>query len=374
MSRYDVLVVGAGPAGATAALRLAQGGARVALLERESLPRFKPCGGIVPGVVFRLLGDLDPALAEPTGLPLASIRYTFKGRDAADASLPEGTSFSVDRRDFDMRIVEAARRAGAEVLEGLAVGSVDELAEGVRVVTSTGARFEADRLIGADGGNSLIAARLGLRAPREPIAVAAEVQIARPHAEGRAHLDFGHVPGGYIGTVEKRDFLTVGLYVLGKSEARIKPAMKAFLDLHGLPEETLHARSFPVYRKNRVLETPRCLLVGDAAGIVDALSGEGIRHAVRTGRMAAEAVLDGSDYGPRVHRELGPELQLASLLARLAYTFPRIAFEGMKRVPREASLVINGEMSYRQLLDRLVARVARFGAKEPPGSAGNPSG
>ena len=107
-------------------------------------------------------------------------------------------------------------------------------------------------------------------------------------------------------------------------------------------------------------------LAGDAGGLVDALSGEGIRHAVRSGLLAARHVAGALEagagvegYTEAVHADLGPELTLAGRLARVAYTFPRIAFSGMKRVPREATLVINGELSYRELLVRLANRIFR---------------
>ena len=278
---YDVIVVGGGPAGGTAAFFLGEAGLRVLLLEKARLPRYKTCGG---GLSLAFLAQQFPFSFEPAvASEVQAFSYAFAG-DTVTIPVEPGVIGMVMRDQFDAHLLAHTH---AELHQGVAVRQVTESAQAVTVETETGERYTARYLIGADGANSVVAHALGLRKQRNlAAAIEVEAHVSPPVLQrfaGRPVFIFGKIRLGYLWIFPKADHLSVGIAALhprrGELQATLRRVMHAYdIDLDGLP---LHGHPIPLYSGRERIATRRTLLAGDAAGLADPLSGEGIRYAVQ---------------------------------------------------------------------------------------------
>ncbi len=333
---YDVIVVGAGIGGAAAAYFLGRADQQVLVLEKEALPRYKACGGGVPKSVFRRFPFPFDEVVESE---IAAVRFSYSGRREVTFPLPAKPVAMVMRDRFDAFVLSQAR---AEVRDSTTVVGVVEERDKVRVSTADGQELAARYLLGADGANSVVARALGLRQRKVlGAAIEAEVQVdGQTLAEyaQTALFEFGAVPGGYLWIFPKKEHLSVGIAVFGKSRADLRGILKREMSRFGIELDgtPLHAHPLPVHWYHERLATERTLLVGDAAGLVDPFLGEGIRYAVHSARLAAEAIAKDEvrAYTPGVQQEIGASLRRARWLARLFYGLPRLCFLLSVRNPR----------------------------------------
>jgi len=374
VARYDTIIVGGGPAGATAALMLAKGGARVLLAERRKMPRYKPCGGCLSRRVERLLPfDLGRLVEER----ITNLTFTWRGRDPVEGTFSEPMAYMIWRNKFDQALCERAVEAGAVLQDGRAVRSVTASANYVDVDLD-GQTATADFLIGADGVCGVVARDLFPdRAQPGLVALNAELPLTRAGEaalKGRVILDAGQVPGGYGWAFPKGGVASVGVAVERKAARRLLSCFTAFLGSSGLSDggaiRTTGAL-IPIHRDgNRSLSRGRALLTGDAASLVDPLLGEGIYYAIQSGQMAAETILtDGSRHGDlssyqaAVSRMIIPELEAAGRLSRTAHRASWLWFQVLKRRRAVMDLykkVLMGEASYRWFEDQVWAGTPRF--------------
>jgi len=403
----DVLIVGAGPAGATAARALALGGARVKLIDRCRFPRSKPCGG---AITMRALGRfpyLRPALDGIATHYLSHLYLQGPSGAAVTLSSPTPAVLMIRRIEFDALLVRLAQEAGAELVEGVEVSraAVDE--GGVEVVSREGRRFKAPLAVAADGVNSVVARRLGFNRGWPAASVALDMMEEAPNEVLRATSpDTLWVSYGYDGSdgygyvFPKRDHTNVGIgYVLSFFRERVKEhpydlqrRFVAALRDRGAIEGESRREHFTPYLipvggpLGRTAKGP-VLLVGDAAGFVNAYTAEGIYYAMVSGDLAARAILevegaeraagrgrDGrkrsrrADRSPAARyesswkRAIGTELADARLIQRFLFSdrsrIDRVVSQARAR-PDIAALIVgyaSGEVPYLEARRRVLAR------------------
>lgn len=360
---YDVIVVGAGIGGAAAAYYLGEAGCRVLVLERERLPRYKPCGGGVPGSVFRYFPfPLDEAIEAK----VASIRYSYRGQEEVTVPLPDEAISMVMRDRFDALVLEQAR---CQVHEATSVTAVVEGEDSVVVSTKDGQEFRGCYLIGADGANSIVAGELGLRRGKVMgAAIEAEVPLAQWAIADWAQtalFEFGALRYGYLWVFPKREHLSVGIGSFRKRKEKLRDILRQEMTKFGISLDgvTLHGHPLPVYIRSERLNTTRSLLVGDAAGLMDPLSGEGIRYAVKSARLAAETIVHGEldKYTAGVQREIGANLSRARWLIVLFYGLQRLCFQLAAPNPKVTRLlaeILNDQATYADLSRHIVPYLA----------------
>jgi len=326
-SAFDVIVVGGGPGGSTAAWRLAKAGLRPLVLDAAVFPRVKICAGWVTPEALRDL-EIDPDKYPLTIQPFAACVLEFEGaRHETGWRTP--ASYGIIRREFDLYLLERAAAAGADVRWGIRVTGVEQGPDGVTVQTDRG-RFEAPLVIGAGGHRCPVARTLGEVSALEEVVVAQESETRLPPEWVDRLGAFMRAPElyvepdlrGYGWYFPKGDFVNIGIGCTGGGDGslpRRREALVAALRASGrlpddMPIEPFKGHAYAVRRRApRRLSGARFMLVGDAAGLARDLSGEGIGPAIRSGTLAAEAArafleadrpLDG--YAKRVDALYGP--------------------------------------------------------------------
>jgi len=365
-TNYDVIVAGAGPAGSTAARRLAQRGARVLLLDRATFPRDKPCGGGVTLAAARAAGiDLSPVVERT----VHEVRVSLRLGKPFHRTAAEPLAYMTQRCRLDAYLVEQAAAAGAEFRDGVAVREIDLSERGV-LVRANGDAYAARALIGADGANGAVARATGLAPTDAAVAlegnIAAEDGLMARWARAIA-LDLGGTPGGYGWLFPKGDHLNVGVggwRRIGPSLRERLSALCHALELDEARLSGLRGYHLPMRAPGTRLGRGPALLAGDAAGLVDPLSGEGIENAFASGRLAAEAVAeylsgaagDLSGYQRAVEREIEADLHVSLKLQAIFQRWPRPCVAVMRRSDRfwtGLCGLVRGELGYAEFRRRL---------------------
>ncbi|MBY8882508.1 geranylgeranyl reductase family protein [Actinacidiphila acidipaludis] len=301
---WDVVVVGAGPAGASAAHAAAVTGRRVLLLEKAELPRYKTCGG---GIIGPSRDALPPGFELPLRDRVHAVTFSLNGRLTRTKRSRQMLFGLINRPEFDAGLVDAARAAGAEVRTGVTVSRVEQHGPGVPdrrtvavVVTSNGPEGKREEIVyaravvGADGSASRIGAHVGVKLNQVDLGLESEIPVPASVAEdwaGRVHIDWGPLPGSYGWVFPKGDSLTVGVISArgdGGATKRYLDDFVARLGLAGFEPSVSSGHLTRCRADDSPLSRGRVLVCGDAAGLLEPWTREGISYALRSGRLAGE--------------------------------------------------------------------------------------
>ena len=345
----DALIVGAGPAGSLAAFHLARGGAHVLLADKARFPRDKPCGGGITVRAERQLPfSIDPVVEDAVDVFELRLGYGRHFRRTTHEPLIRMTQ----RRRLDAFLVEQAREAGAEFRDGFRPDDT----------------IEAEVVIGADGANGTTGRKAGLDDHLRTVALEGNAAVDLERFAGRAWIEFGVVPGGYGWIFPKADHVNVGVGGWHSQGPQLRAHLARLCREHGIPERELtdvRGHRLPLRRPGSTAARGRLALVGDAAGLVDPVSGDGIYEAVLSARLAAANALDilagrkadFTQYAVELRRRLAVQ-SAASWRAKTA----------LDRFPRTTFALLQAPLAWRAIESLLRADA------EEPADIGGPGG
>jgi geranylgeranyl reductase family protein len=281
MKHFDVLVVGGGPAGSTTAYRLAEAGASVLLVDKATFPRDKPCGG---GITTRALlkCPVDPSPVVEEEVDVVELRFRYAEAVERRSAVP--VVYMTQRRRLDAFLLDAAREQGVEVREGTTIDATSA---------------PADVVVGADGANGTTARAFGLGVGivhgvayegNAPYGVVPRERYAR-----RAVVELADIPGGYGWVFPKADHANICVGAWQHAGPQLREHLRLLCQAHGLEPselEELRGHRLPLRRPGTAIAGERALLVGDAAGLIDPVSGDGMYECFVSARLAAEAILE----------------------------------------------------------------------------------
>jgi len=310
---YDVVVVGAGPAGATAAKVLAEQGIHVVLLDKETFPRDKPCGGGLPTRILKRYPYLEKkglidSYSTRVRIHSSSLRYEI------DAAKNEPIIAMVLRSRFDASLVDLAQQGGATLLTGRAAVRIDTSVDDVRVTLDDGTTIDASYILGADGIWSTCAKQLGEPNTNlfsgmcvvEEYPATQETMDQLYGKERCVHIHFNIFGlAGYGWVFPKKEHVNIGLcefrHALPSTQEKknLKALYARYMNLlkekklipQTLQSQNLRGGVFPTRPLARMYGL-RTVLCGDAAGLVNALTGEGIYYAMASGEIAGKVLVD----------------------------------------------------------------------------------
>jgi geranylgeranyl reductase family protein len=364
---HDVIVVGAGPAGATLAYELAKRGIGVLVLEKEKLPRYKCCAGGVTSKAAKLL-DFD--ISEVAEDLISEVSFTFNSGSPYLGQHSQPLIYTVMRDAFDYFLVQKAQQLGASFMDGQQVTQIQVSADWVEI-SSADNILRSRLVVGADGAYSLVARELGMgRSVKYLMGMESEIVVPKEELakwKSRVQIDLGCIPGGYAWVFPKRNHLSIGVGCVASKARYLNRHHQKFLDSLSIGSYTIARSSnhlIPTCTKGRLVWQDKALLLGDAAGFADPLTGEGIHNAILSAQLAAP-IIEGSlvrgkvrlqDYQEIVEREITPELEIARKLSKFFVRFPRLAFGMFNQsdgIWRDMCGLICGELQYADIKGRV---------------------
>ena len=386
--KYDVIIIGGGPAGSTAAINLAGSGASVLLLDRARFPRIKPCGGGISYRVYRRFPYLNDIFKTVPANFVHRVYLESPSGDSVQTESSEPLYAMIRRCEFDTALVEAGRRAGIEIREGVTITRCQVSDTGVLLVSSSGEQFNADLVIAADGVNSVVAVQAGFRGAWTPTTVAMDASEESPSTELSAPQDtmfvYYGIHGGYgYGYVfPKAAHVNFGIgYRLDYYQQHVPRSPydehKLFLNhlqttgvLKGSSHrENFHAYLVPLGGPLSRISSDRVLLAGDAAGFVNGFTAEGIYYAMVSGEHAGKAAREAvaqrnfsreflSRFDAACEQELGTELRESIMIQKRVLSSPR-RINSIVRLASRSSVMRNlltsfavGNISYKDMKRR----------------------
>ena len=376
--RYDVAVVGAGPSGSWTATLLARRGVRVALID-PSHPREKPCGG---GVTSRALAIVRDAVTLTTDAVLVdSARFvdSTAGTDAIVQLPTESAALLVSSRSlFDGLLYEAAQTAGADVIRARVVDARRH-DHGFELITADRTRIATSFLVGADGANSLIRRRMATAFRRRQLSIATGF-FAHGVTSSEIVVEMTTDPAGYIWSFPRSDHLAIG--ICAQADAPItaealRCAARQWIARTGVGDGArLEPYSWPIPSllaadlDSLQLSGRRWLTVGDAAGLVDPITREGIFFALQSAVIAADVIASTAAdparaFSEEIRHEILPELKRAARYKAGFFRpgFARLlikALQSSSRIRTVMADLVAGTQNYRSLEWRLL-RTFEFG-------------
>jgi geranylgeranyl reductase family protein len=363
VERFDVIIVGAGPAGSTTAYRLARDGVSVLLVDKACFPRDKPCGGAVTVRAMRELPfDIQPVVEHEVN----RMEFSFRGHRAFRRGGRALLAQMTQRRNLDRFLVEQAAGAGAVFRDDVKISHITE-----RGASVDGSWVDAELLIGADGVNGPSARALGLGG-NNVYAVALEGNLLHGAVDperwrGTIMLELGSIAGGYRWIFPKGDHVNIGVGGWESEGPGLREHFKAFCRQCGFDSakvESMRGYRLAARRPGSAFADTRTLLVGDAAGLIDPLWGDGISAAFMSSRLAADVALDFlagkisslKRYEHNVIAELGPMAGFA-WDAKLA----------LDRMPRTIAAAVVSPLGW-----RVVEKMMRGEIQDPGAERGLP--
>ena len=374
MDSYDVIVVGAGPAGASAARAASLAGLSTLLLEKQRLPREKRCGG---GLSQAAIRELDFPLPDRVVERRCYGMWGIQNDIRSEVRVNSCVATMVSRPTFDAFLVEKAAEAGARIAQAEACQGIRVLEDGVIVATEK-SEYRAALVIGADGFSSLVARSVRPKWTRREtrFCLVAEVPLAAESIErtmrNLVELRYGFIKQGYAWAFPKADHISFGIGgSLGKASA-LRRDFARYLRLHGVDGEVPCKGCFiPVTEFRHDVVADRLMLCGDAAGFVDCFNGEGIRYAAASGRLAGRTAAMAFQAGNFSKRTLlayqrafyaayKQDMEWSSFITRLSSRFPRLVF-GPLLADRKTILryfgVMSGDLHFRSFARWILARL-----------------
>ena len=364
---FDVAIIGAGPAGATLAYYLASSGISVIVLEKNKFPRYKCCGG---GITTKTAGLLDPELSGFFEDSISSINITYAGDTGLQKDYERPLLYTVMRDRFDHALITMAEKAGAVVFTDRLVNNFVSGEEYVDVATNR-ENIRVEFLVGADGIDSFVARTAVIKGSRNRLlGIETEVRVSDNDMvkwRSRVLIEIGRIAAGYAWVFPKADHLSIGIGCLSHNAKYLKKQYYEFLNSLNLEHsEIKHWGSgfIPICTGSPVVNKGRIALVGDAAGLADPLTGEGIYNAIISARLAAIALkntltdgkTDLNEYSRLVENIIVPEMKLANTFSKIFTLFPHRIFKLMQqdeRVWMGCCQLLLGDRSYIDVKNRL---------------------
>jgi geranylgeranyl reductase family protein len=373
---FDVLIVGAGPAGSSCARACAAAGLKTALIDRDSFPRSKPCGGAVSEQALSYLDfTLPPEIAEEECF---GARIHYHGR-TVKVTKQHRIAVLVSRDKFDSYLLEKAIETGAQFFPDKTCAAVTLHPDSVEVRTDASA-YQARYVIGADGVHSVVARTIRPCFTREEVAVALVGHVpgnngnSGENLHGHLEMYFGIAPMGYGWVFPHRGYRSVGIMATSSKSFRHQAALSAFSRGLGIQLRDVRGHLIPRGGMKRTIQSGRILLAGDAAGFADPFHGEGISHAILSGKLAAKAVADVvsssrdesssfSWYRRECERLIGKNLRVALSMGRLfdryQKLFIRVFFDNPAALEKFLDIPA-GKLGYEQFWKWLMMHTPSF--------------
>lgn len=335
MSHYEVAIIGSGPAGAMAAYHLAKKGVSTVIIEKETLPRYKTCGG---GLVYRGRRKLPFDISTVVDREFYKINLYLEGEQKVLTAERDVPVISMVMRDeFDSFLIDKAKKLGVEIKEGHKLTDIS-FGDTLMLHTSQG-DIHAKFIIAADGALSPTAKLAGWKETRKLIpALEYEVELKPEDFERlskEVRFDMDSIPHGYAWSFPKKNHISLGIASTRRTRINLKEYYKKYLEKLGIKEilsEKAHGFQIPITPRTDGFYRKNVFLIGDAAGFADSVTAEGISNALWSGELAAEAIIEsdsnpekaGALYQQKLNRELLPELKTSQTAAKWFYGYRTI--------------------------------------------------
>ncbi|MDH4164338.1 MAG: geranylgeranyl reductase family protein [Nitrospirota bacterium] len=326
---YDVIVIGAGPAGSTCAGECARRGLRTLLLDRAAFPRPKPCGGALSQRSISRLGfPLPPEIIDQECFAI-SVHY---GPERVEVRKRQRICAMVSRERFDLFLANKAIEQGADFHQDEQATGVSDGRDTVEVRTAQGV-YRSRYVVAADGANSIAARSLRSAFARTEIlaALVSSVPAAAGTRGDTLEMHFGIAPQGYAWVFPHREYDSVGVVGLAEEFSGAQQCLAEFARSRNITLTGTRGHTIPLGGIERQITGQRVLLAGDAAGFADPFDGEGMGNAVLSGALAAQAIAEQGNepgtctawYEDRCEELLLKDLRIALRMARLLDRYPR---------------------------------------------------
>ncbi|KAB1159840.1 geranylgeranyl reductase family protein [Tenacibaculum aiptasiae] len=331
MNHYDVAVIGSGPSGASTAFHLAKQGISIVIIEKETLPRYKTCGG---GFVYRGRKDLPFDITEVVEKEFHTVDV-YLGKKLHFKTHREKPTISMVMRDsFDNLITKKAKEFGATLLENHKLKGLSFDNNVITLETSQG-NLTANFVIAADGALSPTAKLAGWKEDTRKLipALEYEVEVSEEDFERlskEVRFDIDAIPFGYAWSFPKKNHLSLGVASARRTKINLKKFYKEYLEtlgINNIVSESQHGFQIPVAPRTDGFVKNNVFLIGDAAGFADPITAEGISNAIYSGKLAAEAIIEtnknlelaGKLYEEKLENTLLPEIKTGLWLAKWFY-------------------------------------------------------